>query len=90
VDDLKPVMKMMQIMPAEGWWAIFEETTPEGKVEEVKTPVVCFALYDNNAIEPIIWDNGCMRSAHGVDGFVDIDREDPDESETPCQPLGQI
>ena len=73
--DSKMVMKMIQIMPAAGWWAIFDETT-DGKTEQVRTPVVCFALFDNNAIEPIIWDRGCMRQARGVDGFVDIDRED--------------
>ena len=64
-------MKIIQIIPAEGWWAFFEDGE-----EVVKMPVVCFALFSTGAIEPIVCDEGCMRQVHGMDGFLEIDRED--------------
>ena len=68
-------MKIIQIIPADSWWAIFKE-----KEEEVKVPVVCFALFDTGAIEPIVCDDGCMRQVHGMDGFLEVDREMKDDA----------
>ncbi len=54
--------KIVQIIPAEGWWALYKEA--DGKYW--KSKVACFALFQDGSITPMDCDSS---------GWVDICKE---------------
>ena len=73
-------MKILMIIPADGWWALFED-----KDGLCGTVVVCFALTDAGRVEPMCWGNGQVRPCIGLEGFTSIIHNDESIVEKPSQ-----
>lgn len=74
--------KIVQIIPAEGWFGVFRE---EGEEEQLEA-VVCFALVESAVDEapsviPMCWLDGEVRLCDEVEGFAGVVRSDEIEDD---------
>lgn len=73
--DRRPAPKILQMMPADGWYAFFREEDDTIDFE----PLVCFALTENadgvNEVRPMFWqdDYGSVDFADDYDNFEGLE-----------------
>ncbi len=73
-DSLLSAPKILQIIPADGWYAFFKEE--EGSLDSA--PLVCFALVENadggNEVRPMFWNESQAEFADDYDNFEGIEK----------------
>lgn len=75
--DTMTAPRIIQMMPAEGWYAFFRDEEDNSLNFE---PLVCFALTVNSASEtevrPMFWQDGYVDFADDYDNFEGIEQAD--------------
>lgn len=79
--DITTAPKIIQMMPAEGWYAFFKEEDDSMNFE----PLVCFALTENadgeTEIRPMFWQDSYVDFADDYDNFEGIEQVDMSEQD---------
>lgn len=74
--DLATAPKIIQMIPATGWYALFKEEDDSINFE----PLVCFALTENSdgetEIRPMFWEGGFVDFADDYNNFEGIEQTD--------------
>jgi hypothetical protein len=79
--DVMTTPKIIQMMPADGWYAFFKEEDESLNFE----PLVCFALTENTdgetEIRPMFWQDSYVDFADDYDNFEGIEQVDMSEQD---------
>ncbi len=79
--DVITAPKILQMMPAEGWYAFFKDEDESLNFE----PLVCFALTENTdgetEVRPMFWQDNYVDFADDYDNFEGIEKVDMAEDD---------
>lgn len=79
--DVITAPKILQMMPAEGWYAFFKDEDESLNFE----PLVCFALTENTdgetEVRPMFWQDNYVDFADDYDNFEGIEKVDMTEDD---------
>ncbi|HET19674.1 MAG TPA: hypothetical protein ENO16_03590 [Chromatiales bacterium] len=80
--DAMTAPKIIQMMPAEGWYAFFRNEEDDSLNFE---PLVCFALTENSdgetEVRPMFWQDSYVDFADDYDNFEGIEQADLSEND---------
>ncbi|MEW6764452.1 MAG: hypothetical protein AB1344_01525 [Pseudomonadota bacterium] len=79
--DVITAPKILQMMPAEGWYAFFKDEDESLNFE----PLVCFALTENadgeTEVRPMFWQDSYVDFADDYDNFEGVEKVDMAEDD---------
>ena len=85
--DAMTAPKIIQMMPAEGWYAFFRNEEDDSLNFE---PLVCFALTENSdgetEVRPMFWQDSYVDFADDYDNFEGIEQADLSEKDWDIEP----
>lgn len=85
--DAMTAPKIIQMMPAEGWYAFFRNEEDDSLNFE---PLVCFALTENSdgetEVRPMFWQDSYVDFADDYDNFEGIEQADLSEKDWVIEP----